>query len=97
MQYAYRLKGTSFGLNRDYLKEITEARKSIWPAYIRLREENGRENVKIKFPCALIVNNGKVEYDMFPDWRSVLSGSRHNDLTQRVKHYRYLNKNPMKF
>lgn len=36
---AYQLKGTTFGINRDYPREIVEARSKLWPEYKQNREK----------------------------------------------------------
>ena len=75
LENANKLKDTSFGVNRDYPKEIVSARSKIWPAYKKAREENARGTVHIGYPAKLIVHK-RVVLDEFPDWRNVLSGSR---------------------
>ena len=75
LENANKLKDTSFGVNRDYPKEIISARSKIWPAYKKAREENARGTVHIGYPAKLIVHK-RVVIDEFPDWRKVLSGSR---------------------
>ena len=75
LENAKKLKGTNFGINRDYPKEIVSARSKLWPEYKKAREENSKGEVYIGYPAKLIVNK-KVVRDEFPDWRKVLSGSR---------------------
>ena len=75
LENAKKLKDTSFGINRDYPKEIISARSKLWPAFKKAREENPKGNVYIGYPAKLIVNK-RVVIDQFPDWRKVLNGSR---------------------
>ena len=69
------LKDTNFSLSRDYPIEITRARKTMWPAYKKLKEENPLSKVAIVYPAKLIMN-GEVQMDLFPEWDTVLRGSR---------------------
>lgn len=68
------LKGTSYGISRDYPQEITRARQKLWPQYKAARE-NPLNRVTIGYPAKLIVN-GVVICDLFPEWNSVNNGSR---------------------
>ena len=71
---ARSLKGTPFGISRDYPPEITRARQALWP---RLKEarENRFNHVTIGYPAKLIVN-GAIICNLFPDWDAVMKGSR---------------------
>lgn len=77
------LKGTSFGISRDYPKEIADARPELWPDFKASRDRHGSRNVQIRFPAALVVN-GDVVRDMFPGWHSILRGSRNSNVKARV-------------
>ena len=68
------LKGTPYGISRDYPQEITHARQKLWPQYKAARE-NPLNRVTIGYPAKLIVN-GVVVCDLFPEWNSVNKGSR---------------------
>lgn len=81
---ASRLKGTSYGISRDYPSEINEARKALWPEFKIAREKYGPKKVAIKFPAALKVNGVTVK-DHFPDWSEVLKGSRNSNVPNRVQ------------
>ena len=59
-----KLKGTTFGINRDYPKEIVNARSKLCPEYKKAREENSKGEVYIGYPAKLIVNK-KVVRDEF--------------------------------
>ena len=78
LENANKLRGTSFGINRDYPKEIIDARSKLWPLYKKARENNPNSKVFIGYPAKLIVN-GLVKEDQFPDWRNILRGSRIQD------------------
>ena len=56
LENAKKLKGTNFGINRDYPKEIVSARSKLWPEYKKAREENSKGDVYIGYPAKLIVN-----------------------------------------
>ena len=70
LQNAYKLSGTLYGINRDYPKEIIEARSKLWPMYKKARGENLKGEVYVGYPAKLTVR-GKVVADDFPDWRTV--------------------------
>ena len=72
---AYKLANTNLGISRDYPKEIVDARSELWPLYKSERQKYSKSNVFIRFPAQLVVN-GRIAADKFPDWRSVLNGSR---------------------
>ena len=65
---AYLLKGSQFGIDRDYPKEILNARKLLWNRYKELRKDG--ENVTFQYPARLVINRRVVEDD-FPDWYDV--------------------------
>lgn len=69
------LKDTIFSVSRNYPIEITRARKTMWPAYKQLKQENPLSKVAIVYPAKLIMN-GDVKMDLLPEWDSVLRGSR---------------------
>jgi hypothetical protein len=75
LENAYKLAGTVYGINRDYPKEIVEARSRLWQKYKTEKESNPRRTVKIAYPAKLIVR-GQVVQDEFPDWNEVLKSSR---------------------
>ena len=64
-----------YSVSRDYPVEITRARKTLWPQYKRLKQENPLSKVAIVYPAKLIMN-GKLVADMFPEWDDILRGSR---------------------
>ncbi|KAH3879980.1 hypothetical protein DPMN_003892 [Dreissena polymorpha] len=83
MDSAKLLKITHFGILRDYPREISEARKDLWPDLKAARDKYGSKNVKMLFPAALSVH-GEVIRNLFPDWHSVLRGSRNSDVASRI-------------
>ncbi|KAH3730682.1 hypothetical protein DPMN_143948 [Dreissena polymorpha] len=83
MDSAKLLKNTHFGISRDYPREISEARKELWPEFKAAREKYGSKSVKMLFPAALSVH-GEVIRNLFPDWHSILRGSRNSDVASRV-------------
>lgn len=82
-RFAYKLKNTSVSLTRDYPREISDARKVLWPRFKAERAKYGPKEVQIIYPAALKVNGTTVE-NMFPGWHDVLNGSRHTDASKRV-------------
>lgn len=74
LSQARSLKGTPFGISRDYPPEITRARQELWPRFKEAREDRFNR-VTIGYPAKLIVN-GAVICDLFPDWDVVMKGSR---------------------
>lgn len=75
MEHAYKLKGTSFRVDRDYPKEIADARKALNQLDCVKRARENRVRVQIKYPARLYINN-KLEKDMFPGWFENLRESR---------------------
>jgi len=76
LKNAYKLKDRpSFGINRDYPREIVDARSRLWQDYKDARALNQPKTVYLGFPAKLIVNR-RVVRDEFPDWRTVLDGPR---------------------
>ena len=77
---AFKLRNTNLGINKDFPKEIVNARSELWPRYKQEKQKNPNGRVFIGIPAKLVVN-GKVICDKFPDWREVLKGSRINSDT----------------
>ena len=72
---AYKLRDTNFGINRDYPPEITSARSKLWPDYKLAKSRSKSSKVYIGYPAKLVVG-GRVIKDVFPDWKSIMKGSR---------------------
>ena len=83
LKNATRLKGTTFGISRDYPVEISEARQELWPDFKVAREKYGPRRVSIKYSASLVINGDTVK-DMFPDWHQLLNGSRHFDVREQI-------------
>ena len=66
LSQANKLKGTKFSVNRDFPKEITNARKRLWPEYKRLRQTAPDSKTSIVYPARL-VSNGLTVADEFPE------------------------------
>lgn len=58
---AKKLKGTQYGINRDYPNEIVQARKPLFKQKKELQNANPLSTVSIQYPAKLVT-------DMFPDW-----------------------------
>ena len=74
---AYKLRNTNMDTNKDFPKEIVNARSELWSSYKQEKQKTPNNKVYIGFPAKLVVN-GKVICDKFPDWRDVLKGWRTN-------------------
>ena len=74
---AGKLKGTRFGINRDYPQEIIDARKPLYKEKKELRSKNPNSNISIRYPAKLVMD-GQVIRDMFPDWARVMKQNRLN-------------------
>ena len=74
MGNARLLRDTSYGISRDHPPEIARARQKLWPQFKAARI-NQFNCVSIGYPAKLIVN-GTVVCDMFPEWDSIMKGSR---------------------
>ena len=82
---ANKLRGTDFNINRDFPREIVNARKHLWPEYKELRKSFPASKISILYPAKL-VKDGNLVKDQFPDWVSVMQGppptlSKTNDLS----------------
>lgn len=87
LRQAYKLKGSTFGIDRDYPRELADARKELYTSKVAREARSRKQKVKILYPAKLIVN-GKMIQDKFPDWSSTLKesrlGSPHNVPLQQV-------------
>ena len=76
IEHVYLLKGTRYGVDRDYPKEINNARRLLWNRYKELRETKRRtDTVSLQYPARLVVN-GKIVEDAFPGWNEALKKVR---------------------
>ena len=78
MANANKLRGTEFGINRDYPNEIVQARSRLWADYKNEKarcERDKDRKVYIGFPAKLVVN-GRINRDEFPLWKSLLRENR---------------------
>lgn len=69
------LRDSNYSVSRDYPIEITRARKTLWPSYKQLKQQNPLSRVAIVYPARLILD-GKTMKDLFPEWDEILRGSR---------------------
>ena len=73
---SYKLKGKNhLSINRDFPKEIVQARSRLWDRFKREKTNNPGKSVKMVFPAKLLVG-GKVVQDEFPDWNKILYEGR---------------------
>ena len=75
IKQGHLLKDTLFSISRDYPIEITRARKTLWPEYKQIKGQNPYAKVAVVYPAKIIVN-GHVVKDLFPEWDTLLRGSR---------------------
>lgn len=80
MSRAYMLKDTPFSVDYDLPKEISVARKALWSELKTIKTNNPRVKCQIIYPAKLVVD-GKVVRDEFPDWYTVMKGSRLSDFS----------------
>lgn len=64
------LRGTRYDVNRDYPKEITQARSKPWPLSKEHRAKNKKSTVFLGYPAKLIVKKQVIQ-DEFPDWNDI--------------------------
>ena len=72
---AKKLKGTTYGINRDYPKEIADARRDLYRQLKEIKRADSEVEVSLQYPAKLIVN-GKLHTDKFPKWREIMKKSR---------------------
>lgn len=72
---AYKLKGSRISINKDFPREIVDARKALWRQFKELKLQNPNSKVSLVYP-AKIIKDGRVIHDMFPLWDNIMSGSR---------------------
>ncbi|KAH3798640.1 hypothetical protein DPMN_152241 [Dreissena polymorpha] len=75
MENAYRLNRSPFGLDRQYPKEKSKARSSLFKSQEARNAIMKRHKVQIKYPARLCVN-GRTIIDMFPELFQVLGHDR---------------------
>ena len=75
LEQGYRLKGSNFGIDRDYPKEIASARKELYSCNEAKEARRRNLRVQIKFPAKLYIE-GRIVRDMFPGWFDVMKESR---------------------
>ncbi|MEW8545267.1 MAG: hypothetical protein AB2693_17220, partial [Candidatus Thiodiazotropha sp.] len=60
------LKGSNYGVSRDYPNEIAKARQSLWMQFKDLRGNNPNKRVSLGYPAKIIID-GDTVVDKFPD------------------------------
>ena len=75
IKQGYLLKDSSFSISRDFPMEILRARKTLWPEYKQIKLQNPSAKVVLVYPAKLLVNQ-RVVKDLFPEWDSLINGSR---------------------
>ncbi|MEW8560931.1 MAG: hypothetical protein AB2541_02465 [Candidatus Thiodiazotropha sp.] len=78
------LKGTDFGISRDYPNEISRARQSLWKQFKSTRDNNPNKRVTFGYPANISID-GVTVVDLFPDWYDILQGSRISSLSNQPK------------
>ena len=72
---ANKLQGTRYGINRDYPREIIDAKKPLFEEKKRLKSQNPNATISIQYPAKLVMN-GRVIKDKFPQWLTVMRSDR---------------------
>ena len=75
IKQGYLLKDSNFSISRDFPMEILRARKTLWPEYKQIKLQNPSAKVVLIYPAKLLVNQ-RVVKDLFPEWDSLINGSR---------------------
>ena len=75
MSQGSNLKNSPHSVSRDYPLEITNARKLLWDELKQIKSQNPSAKVSVGYPAKLIMNN-QVCFDLFPEWDSIVRGSR---------------------
>ena len=73
MQNARKLKGSRYSVDRDYPKEIRDARRKLWPRIKEIRRSQPEARVQLKYPAKIEVN-GRIIEDEFPYWAECMKG-----------------------
>lgn len=81
MTRAYKLRGSNFGIDRQYPKEIRSARTELYQREDVKTAKMNRKKVQIRYPAKLYINDQLIE-DKFPDWHKILSSDRVKQVTQ---------------
>ena len=69
------LKGTQNSVSRDYPQEVTNVRRLLWDELKNIKSQDPQAKVSLGYPAKLIVSN-RVVLDLFPEWDSIMKGSR---------------------
>lgn len=83
MRHSYKLKGSNFGIDRDYPHEIASARGELYRSDAAKRARVQRLKVQIKYPAQLYIQ-GKLIEDKFPDWSRLVNAHRITSLKARA-------------
>ena len=70
-----QLKGTEFGVSKDYPSEISKARQSLWSQFKTVRSNNPNRRVTQGYPAKISIDNETI-IDLLPDRFQILQGSR---------------------
>ena len=75
LENAYKLRRTNFRVERDYPKEIADARKSLYQSQEAVMARRKSQKVQILYPAKLCIE-GTIVRDMFPDWADCMKQNR---------------------
>ena len=75
MKNAYMLRNTRFGVDKDYPREITMARKQLYTCEEAKRASFVKRSVQIKYPARLYIDI-KLVCDKFPEWFKIMGRNR---------------------
>ncbi|KAH3701907.1 hypothetical protein DPMN_076903 [Dreissena polymorpha] len=86
MRKVYLLKNSRFGIYRQYPKEISSARSTLYKSEEAVNARANRMNFQIRYPARLYID-GKCVQDMFPDWFEVLGTNLTGEVSTHKKRW----------
>ena len=72
---SYKLKGTKFRVDRDYPREIVEARKRLQFSEKAEQARRRGSRIQVKYPARLFID-GQLVIDEFPEWFDCMKVNR---------------------
>ena len=72
---SYKLKGTKFRVDRDYPREIVEARKRLQFCEKAEQARRRGSRIQVKYPARLFID-GQLVIDEFPEWFDCMKVNR---------------------
>ena len=82
MNNPHMLKGKTISIDDDFLKEIQEARSTLWSLYKRMKGDNPEAKIQTVYPAKLL-KNGRLVKDELIEWSSSINNNR-LELVQKI-------------